>query len=58
MPAELTGDGHSSVLTVHRTMRSVEERLLSPLDRYDVSRLRRLLEECLAALKTTISGAF
>lgn len=48
MPAELTREGHSSVLTVHRAMRSVEERLLSPLSQDDVSRLRRLLEDCLA----------
>ena len=51
MPAELTREGHSSVLSVHRAMRSVEERLLSSLSRDDVSRLRRLLEDCLAALE-------
>jgi DNA-binding MarR family transcriptional regulator len=51
MPAELTREGHSSVLTVHRAMRSVEERLLSPLSRDDVSRLRRLMEDCLAAFE-------
>ena len=50
MPAELTREGHSSLLTVHRAMRRVEERLLSPLSQDDVSRLRRLLEDCLAAL--------
>jgi DNA-binding MarR family transcriptional regulator len=56
MPAELTRDGHSTVLTVHRAMRSVEERLLSPLSRDDVSRLRRLLEGCLAALERNHFG--
>ena len=51
MPAELTREGHSSVLTVHRAMRSVENRLLGRLSQEDVSRLRRLLEDCLAALE-------
>jgi DNA-binding MarR family transcriptional regulator len=51
MPAELTREGNSSVLTVHRAMRSVEERLLSPFPQVEVSRLRRLLEDCLAALE-------
>ena len=51
MPAELTREGHARVLTVHRAMRSVEERLLSPLSRDDVSRLRRLLQDCLAAFE-------
>ena len=49
-PAELTRQGQSSVLTVHRAMRSVEEKLLSSLSPQDVSRLRRLLEECQTAL--------
>ena len=52
MPAELTREGQSSVLTVHRAMRSVEGRLLRTLSQEDVSRLRRLLEDCLAALGT------
>jgi DNA-binding MarR family transcriptional regulator len=56
MPAELTREGHSSVLAVHRAMRSVEERLLSTLSRDDVSRLRRLLEDCLVAFETTPLG--
>ena len=51
MPAELTQNGHASLLTVHWAMRSVEERLLSRLSRDDVSRLRSLLENCLAALE-------
>ena len=55
-PAELTREGHSSVLTVHLAMRSVEERILSPLSRDNVSRLRRLLEGCLAALEKNILG--
>jgi DNA-binding MarR family transcriptional regulator len=56
-PAELTREGHSSVLTVHRAMRSVEERLLSPLSREDASCLRRLLEDCLAALERNHLGS-
>jgi DNA-binding MarR family transcriptional regulator len=50
MPAELTRKGHASVLTVQRAMRGVEERLLSPFSRDDVTRLRRMLEGCLAAI--------
>ena len=57
LPAELTREGHSSVLTVHRAMRSVEERLLRPLSREDVSRLRSLLEACLAALERNHLGS-
>jgi DNA-binding MarR family transcriptional regulator len=56
-PAELTREGHSSVLTVHRAMRSVEEMLLRPLSREDVSRFRRLLEDCLAALERNHLGS-
>lgn len=56
MPAELTREGHSSVLAVHLAMRSVEEKLLSPLSRGDVSRLRRLLEDCLGALEKNPPG--
>jgi DNA-binding MarR family transcriptional regulator len=56
MPAELTREGHSSLLTVHRAMRSVEERLLSPLSQDDISLLRRLLEGCLAALERNHLG--
>ena len=37
--------------------RNVGDRLLSPLSRDDVSRIRRLLEGCLAALGKNISGA-
>lgn len=51
MPAELTRDGHSSVFTVHRAMRSVENRLLGALSPEEVSRLRRMLETCLAAFE-------
>lgn len=57
MPAELTREGHASVLTVQRAMRSVEERLLSPLSPEDVSRLRRLLEDCLAGVRRGGDGA-
>jgi DNA-binding MarR family transcriptional regulator len=57
MPAELTREGQSSVLTVHWAMRSVEERLLSPFSKDDVSRLRRLLESCLAALERSDLGS-
>ena len=51
MPANLTAEGHASVLTVHRAMRRVEHRLLSTLSRENVAQLRRLLEDCLAALE-------
>ncbi len=57
MPAELTREGHSTVLMVHRAMRSVEEKLLSRLSGDDVSRLRRLLEDCLAALERDQLGS-
>jgi DNA-binding MarR family transcriptional regulator len=56
MPAELTREGHSSVLTVHWAMRSVEEKLLSLLSRDDISRLRHLLEDCLSALERNRLG--
>lgn len=52
MPAELTSEGHSSVLTVLRAMRNVEKRLLSRLSQEDVTHLRRLLEDCLGALES------
>jgi hypothetical protein len=38
-------------------MRSVEERLLSALSRDGISHLRRLLEDCLAALERNHLGA-
>ena len=50
MPAELTKEGHASVLAVHLAMRRVEDRLLSRLSREDVSRLRRLLQDCLVTM--------
>jgi len=51
MPAELTREGHASVLAAQRAIRRVEQRLLSTLSRQDVAHLRRLLEACLAALE-------
>lgn len=51
MPAELTREGQSTVLAVHRVMRSVENRLLNALSPEDVPRLRHLLEACVAAFE-------
>jgi DNA-binding MarR family transcriptional regulator len=51
MLAELTGEGRSKVFAVHLAMRQVEERFLGVLSKEDAARLRRLLEECLAAVE-------
>lgn len=50
MLAELTKEGTRKAFAVHLAMRQVEERLLSALSADDVSRLRRLLEDCLVTL--------
>lgn len=47
MPAELTKEGHSQLLSVHLAMRQVEQRLLNSLSAADTARLRKLLEACL-----------
>ncbi|MFZ0593850.1 MAG: MarR family transcriptional regulator [Bryobacteraceae bacterium] len=57
MLAELTKEGTRKVFAVHLAMRQVEERLLSALSRENVSRLRRLLEDCLVALAKDEPGA-
>ena len=51
MPAELTKEGHSQLLSVHLAMRQVEQRLLNPLSTADISRLRTLLEACLNGME-------
>ena len=56
MPAELTKEGHSQLLSVHLAMRQVEQRLLNSLSSADISRLRKLLEACLAGIEREHSG--
>lgn len=55
MPAELTKEGHSQLLSVHLAMRQVEQRLLNPLSAADISRLRKLLEACLTGIEREYS---
>jgi DNA-binding MarR family transcriptional regulator len=56
MPAELTKEGHSQVLSVHLAMRQVEQRLLNSLSMADIARLRKLLEVCLTGIEREYSG--
>jgi DNA-binding MarR family transcriptional regulator len=56
MLAELTGEGRRKLLSVHLAMRAVERRLLQALSAEDVSRMRQLLEQCLAGLETGSTG--
>jgi DNA-binding MarR family transcriptional regulator len=56
MPAELTKEGHSQLLSVHLAMRQVEQRLLNSLSAADSSRLRTLLEACLTGIEREYSG--
>ncbi|HUK17096.1 MAG TPA: MarR family transcriptional regulator [Bryobacteraceae bacterium] len=56
MPAELTKEGHSQLLSVHLAMRQVEQRLLNSLSTADISRLRNLLEACLTGIEREYSG--
>jgi DNA-binding MarR family transcriptional regulator len=56
MPAELTREGHSQLLSVQLAMRQVEQRLLNPLSTADISRLRKLLEACLAGIEKEYPG--
>ena len=56
MPAELTKEGHSQLLSVHLAMRQVEQRLLNSLSAADISRLRKLLEACLTGIEREHSG--
>jgi DNA-binding MarR family transcriptional regulator len=51
MLAELTREGQSQLLSVHLAMRQVEQRLLSSLSTAEISRLRQLLEACLAGIE-------
>jgi len=51
MPAELTTEGHSHLLSVHLAMRQVEQRLLNSLSTADISHLRKLLEACLIGIE-------
>jgi DNA-binding MarR family transcriptional regulator len=57
MPAELTKEGHSQLLSVHLAMRQVEQRLLNALSAADISRLRNLLEACLIGIGKESSGS-
>jgi DNA-binding MarR family transcriptional regulator len=56
MPAELTKEGHSQLLSVHLAMRQVEQRLLNSISAADISRLRTLLEACLTGIEREDSG--
>jgi DNA-binding MarR family transcriptional regulator len=56
MPAELTKEGHSQLLSVQLAMRQVEQRLLNSLSAADTSRLRKLLEACLTGIEREYSG--
>ena len=56
MPAELTREGHSQLLSVHLAMRQVEQRLLNSLSTADISRLRTLLEACLIGIGKEYPG--
>ena len=56
MPAELTKEGHSQLLSVHMAMRQVEQRLLNSLSTADASQLRKLLEACLIGFEKGYSG--
>jgi DNA-binding MarR family transcriptional regulator len=56
MPAELTKEGHSVLLSVHLAMRQVEQGLLNSLSAADISQLRKLLEACLIGIEKKYSG--
>ena len=56
MPAELTKEGHSQLLSVHLAMRQVEQRLLNSFSTTETSQLRRLLESCLAGIEKQHAG--
>ena len=56
MPAELTKEGQSQLLSVHLAMRQVELRLLNALSTADISQLRKLLEACLSGIEKEYSG--
>jgi DNA-binding MarR family transcriptional regulator len=56
MPAELTKQGNSQLLSVHLAMRQAEQRLLNSLSTADSSQLRRLLEGCLIGIEKEYRG--
>jgi DNA-binding MarR family transcriptional regulator len=56
MPAELTKEGHSQLLSVHLAMRQVEHRLLNSLSTANISHLRKLLEACLIGIEKKYPG--
>lgn len=56
MPAELTKEGQSQLLSVHLAMRQVELRLLNSLSTAEISQLRKLLEACLSGIEKEYSG--
>jgi len=56
MPAELTKEGHSQLLSVHVAMRQVEQRLLNSLSTAAISQLRKSLEACLIGLDRDCRG--
>ena len=56
MPAELTREGQSQLLSVHLAMRQVEQRLLNSLSAGDISQLRKLLEACLTGIEKEFPG--
>jgi DNA-binding MarR family transcriptional regulator len=56
MPAELTKEGHSQLLSVYLAMRQVEQRLLNSLSTADISQLRKLLEACLVGIEKEYPG--
>jgi DNA-binding MarR family transcriptional regulator len=56
MPAELTKEGHSQLLSVHLAMRQVEQRLLNALSTADILQLRKLLEACLIGIEREYPG--
>lgn len=56
MPAELTKEGHSQLLSVHLAMRQVEQRLLNSLSSAEISQLRKLLEACLMGIEKENPG--
>jgi DNA-binding MarR family transcriptional regulator len=56
MPAELTKEGRSQLLSVHLAMRQVEERILNSLSTAEISQLRKLLEACLVGIDKDYPG--
>ncbi|HYW43591.1 MAG TPA: MarR family transcriptional regulator [Bryobacteraceae bacterium] len=57
MPAELTSKGAKQLLAVHLAISEIEEHLLSDLGGEERTRLRQLLERCLASLRAERSSS-